>query len=219
MRRYFQCLVIMAVCATVLLSCGKETVDITDTTVGHSRITNFPLLTVKGAQYVAVAMGGTFTEPGVSATEGGNTIPVTTTGTINTATPGVYSLTYTAVNKDGFSTTGSRTVVVYSTAADAALNDFSGNYARTSNGVVSTWTKIAPGVYVVLNPGGAAGSSLTAVVLNASGTNIKIPSQRTSDGNITSSSQETYTKTGTPQYSWVIVNPGYGPALRTFVKQ
>lgn len=206
--------------ATLLVCCNKkDNFNYPEGTVAGSRITNFPVLTVKGAQYIPVAMGSTFTDPGVTATEGGNVIPVTTSGTVNSSSPGVYTLNYSAVNKDGFPSTATRTVVVYSTAADAVANDFSGNYARTSNGVVSTWTKIAPGVYTVLNPGGAAGSSLSVVVINPSGLTIKIPSQRTNDGNITSSTTETYTNSTPPKYSWVIVNPGYGTSLRTFVKQ
>ncbi len=219
MKRYFKLLGAVFFSLAIFSSCNKDTVEITDTTVGHSRITNFPILTVKGPAYVAVAMGSTFTEPGVAATEGGNTIPVITAGAVNTAVPGVYQLAYSAVNKDGFSSTGSRYVVVYSTAADAVANDFSGTYLRAATGAVAVWTKLAPGVYTVLNPGGAVNNTLVAVVFNQAGLTIKIPSQRTTDGNITSSTDEKYRNTSPVGYEWKIVNPGFGTALRTFVKQ
>lgn len=205
---------------TALVSCNKEDdFDYAQDTVGHSRVTYFPVVTVKGPAFIPIAMGSTYTDPGVTATEAGANIAVTTSGTVNTGVPGVYSLTYTAVNKDGFPATGSRTVVVYSTDATAAANDFSGNYARTSNGSIATWTKIAPGVYTVFNPGGAPGTNVTVVVINPTGLTIDLPSQKIGDGSLMSANSETYTNSNPPQYSWAIVNPGYGTALRTFVKQ
>ena len=211
----------LAILSVPFIGCEKaETFNNTDTHVGISRVTNFPILTVTGAEYIPISMGGAYVEPGVTAVEGGATIPVTTTGTVNTSTPGVYHLVYSAVNKDGYSASASRNVVVYSTAPDAAANDFSGNYARTTNGSVATWTKIAPGVYSVFNPGGAPGTSLTVIVFNSAGLTIDIPAQITNDGNTTSSTDEVYDSGATPpRYSWKIVNPGYGTALRTFVKQ
>ena len=102
----------------------------------------------------------------------------------------------------------------------AAGNDFSGNYARNTNGSVSTWTKLAPGVYKVFNPGGAPGTNVTVFVFNQTGLSIKIPPFLHTDGTTFTSSTETYTLTpAPPKYSWVILNPGYGTALRTFNKQ
>src|SRR3954447_20065348 len=154
---------IVFLCLSVsLLGCAKEEDIIsTDTTVGHSRITYFPILTLKGEKYMAVPLGGTFTDPGASATEAGNAINVTVTGTVKTSTVGVYTLTYTATNRDGFSVSDTRTVAVYTTDASAAAHDLSGSYFRSATGVSASWAKIAPGVYVITNPGGAAtGTSL-----------------------------------------------------------
>jgi hypothetical protein len=138
---------------------------------------------------------------------------------VNTSTPGIYNVVYSAKNKDGFSASTTRTVAVYSTDATAAANDFSGNYARTTNGSIATWTKIAPGVYTVFNPGGAPGTNLTVIVFNPTGLTIKIPPQKGPDGNTTTSANESYTLTPSPRYTWQIINPGYGTALRTFIKQ
>ncbi|MGE5108312.1 MAG: hypothetical protein ACM3H8_12250, partial [Sphingobacteriales bacterium] len=110
-------------------------------------------------------------------------------------------------------------VVVYSTDALAAAQDFSGNYLRSATGVTSVWTRIAPGVYSVFNPGGAAGTNLTAILFNPTGNIIFIPSQITNDGNTTSSSNEVYTPGNPTTYQLKILNPGYGTGLRTFIKQ
>jgi hypothetical protein len=170
---------------------------------------------------MVVPLGGTFTDPGAEAKEAGATIQYTTTGTVNTAAVGVYKVTYTATNKDGFPASASRFVAVYSTDATAAGNDLSGTYLRAATGVNSFWTKLAPGVYKVDNPGGAAsGASLTVIVFNQTGLTVRAPSQPTNDGNVSSTQNEVYTLLPAPaQYVWRFNNPGYGTGLRTFVKQ
>jgi len=201
------------------ISCNKNPINNTEDKVGISKVTFFPTLTLKGSNPIVLTKGSTFTDPGITAKEGANDITYTTVGSVDVNTPGVYLLTYTAVNKDGFPASITRTVVIYQTDATASANDFSGNYARTSNGSIATWTKIAPGVYSVFNPGGAPGTNLTAIVFNQTGFEIHIPRQVTNDGNVTESSNETYSNLTPPQYSWKIINPTYGTALRTFIKQ
>jgi len=200
-------------------SCKKDTINNTADKVGISKVTYFPILTMSGDNIIAVEMGSAFTDPGATAKAGESDVPVTATGSVNTSNPGVYTITYSAVNADGFSATTRRTVAVYSTSADAASHDLSGDYARTSNGSIASWTKIAPGVYKVFNPGGAPGTNLTVIVFNPTGYQIFIPEQVASDGSVTSSTNESYTNSTPPQYSWKIVNPGYGSGQRTFVKQ
>jgi hypothetical protein len=217
MKRNLNIIIIMLL-GMLVFSCKKADFDYPEGMVGSSKITYFPILTLKGERYVAVAKGTAYTEAGVTAKEGSADLTPKTTGTVNTATPGVYTLTYSAVNKDGFSASITRTVVVYSTDAGAAAHDLSGNYARNTNGSIATWTKIAPGVYKVFNPGGAPGTNLTVIAINPTGYAISIPSQISSDGATTSSALEDYS--GMPNtYKWQILNPGYGTAVRTFVKQ
>lgn len=203
----------------ILISCNKkDDFNYPVGTVGTSTITIYPILTLAGDTYVTVPKGSVYSEPGITAKEGDKDLTVTTTGSVNTSTAGVYTLVYSAVNKDGFSASTKRIVVVYSTDASAAANDLSGKYARNTNGQIAVWTKIAPGVYKVFNPGGALGTNLTVVVFNQTGYQIFIPSQLGSDGSPTSSDLED--SSGLPlTYKWKIVNPGYGPSVRTFTKQ
>jgi len=205
---------------TVLfVACNKDEIHNTEDKVGISRVTHFAVLTLNGDRIVTIEVGGSFTDPGIVATEGGATIPYTTEGSVNTGEVGVYDITYTAVNKDGFPASLTRTVVVYSTDASAADNDLSGTYVRTSNGVESTWSKIAPGVYTVFNPGGAAGVSLTVIVFNQTGNTIHMPEQTLGDGSVMTSAQEDYSPGPPATYTWQILNATYGTQLRTFVKQ
>ena len=215
-KLYF--LAFVALCFTI--ACNKEPdFNYPEGTVGRSKITNFPVLTLNGDEVMVIEEGTDFTDPGASAKEGTNDLTVSTSGNVDNNTAGVYSLTYSAVNKDGFSASARRTVVVYSTDASAAAHDLSGTYLRPTTGASSQWTKIAPGVYSVFNPGGAVGVNLTAILFNPTGYTIFIPPQITNDGNTTSSSNEVYTPGSPATYQMKILNPGYGTGLRSFVKQ
>lgn len=217
MKKYIS-LIGLVILSMMIYSCKKDSFIYPDGTVGISKITYFPILTLKGERYVTIAKGSAYTEAGVTAKEGATDITPKTTGTVNTATPGVYTLTYSAENKDGFAASVVRTVIVYSTDAGAAAQDLSGNYARNTNGSIAKWTKIAPGVYRIFNPGGAPGTNLTVIAFNSTGYSIKIPSQISSDGLTTSSSNVNVS--GMPNsYSWTILNPGYATSVRTFIKQ
>jgi hypothetical protein len=217
MKRNINLLAILFI-SMAIFSCKKEDFDYKEGYVGVSKVTNYATFTMTGDKYVVVPKGGTYTEPGVKAKEGDKDLQVQTAGSVNTSAAGVYNLSYSAVNADGFSASTSRTVIVSDIGADAAAADLSGTYARTSNGQVATWTKIAPGVYTVLNPGGASGTNVTVVVFHTSANAIDFPQQVASDGGSFSGSDETY-NAATKTYSWRVLNSGYGTGVRTFVKQ
>lgn len=202
----------------ILFSCKKDDFDYKDGYVGVSKVTNYATFTMTGDKYVVIPKGGTYAEPGIKAKEGSKDLQVQTTGTVNTNVAGVYNLSYSAINEDGFSASTSRTVIVADIGADAAAMDLSGTYARTSNGSVATWTRLAPGVYSVLNPGGAPGTNVTVIIFHTSANTIDFPSQIASDGGSFNGSDETYNPI-TKTYTWKVLNSGYGTGLRTFVKQ
>jgi len=84
------------------------------TTAGMTRITYYPVITLEGESYMVVDKGSTFVDPGFSATLNGKdvTSEVKVSSNVNTAKSGVYTISYTAINEDGFSTSSKRTVVV-----------------------------------------------------------------------------------------------------------
>ncbi|MEZ2334504.1 DUF5011 domain-containing protein [Mucilaginibacter sp. RCC_168] len=225
MKRYINYLVMVTISSILLTACSKDNFKYEPGHVGSSKITNYAVFTLKnivvanGLSYTAIAKGSAYTEPGVEAKAGSETLKVTTSGTVDTSTPGVYVITYGATNSDGFDATANRYVVVYSTDASAASHDFSGSYIRTSNQLIAKWAKIGPGVYSVLNPGGAANTNLTVVAFNDTANHIFIPQQDASDGSSTKSKSESTTVSPDgilTRYSMIIVNPGYGAGLRTF---
>jgi hypothetical protein len=182
-----------------------------------SRITYFPVATLNGDMYLTIHQGDAWTDPGIGATINGETVTYSTVGTVDPQTPGVYEIVYTTVeNVDGFSSSLRRFVGVI--APDAVSNNLSGIYARTSNGSVVTWTKIADGLYSLDNVGGSPGFEIAAFVFNPSGYVIDVPSQPSSVGELDCVNEEFIP--GTPDtYKWVVINGNFGTATRTFEKQ
>jgi len=75
-----------------------------------------PVVTLTGAASVTVELGGTFTDAGATATDAiDGALAVVTTGTVDTDTVGVYTLTYTATDASGNAGTATRTVNVVDT--------------------------------------------------------------------------------------------------------
>lgn len=220
MKKYFLYSLIAGFLGTSLNSCNKEDIINSGDNIGHSRIVYFPVLDTKGDRLVIIKQGDTFTDQGATATLNEQAAQFTTSGTVDATKPGIYSINYETKNPEGFSATDFRTVVVIGNDVPAT-RDFSGTYARyiggTANGQTSTWTKTATGVYTVVNPGGATGVTATAV--NYTGNIIAVPLQITSAGPFSSSGGVYNVAAVPPQYQWVIVNAGYGAAVRTFIKQ
>ena len=198
-------------------ACKKEDVEITDTTVGHSRITFFAELNMSGNEIMSVVKGSTFADPGVTATESGKTIPVTVTGTVNTNTVGLYELTYSAVNSDGFPASVSRSVFVIPEAEKPGV-DLSGEYkaigGAPSNAMVS---KVAPGVYYTTNCwGGGSLAVIPAYFICSDGATVNLPLQTGVAGRIQSEGNGTYVN---GLISWTITRLDFASGPLTVAKQ
>ncbi len=101
-------LIALGVLASFMLaSCDEDTEGVTG-------ITYYPVLELDGETYMIVDKGTAYEEPGYTATLNGEDVTdqVTVTSTVDTSTSGVYSVTYSITNEDGFASTSSRTVVV-----------------------------------------------------------------------------------------------------------
>jgi hypothetical protein len=211
--------ILMFFSLTAFMGCAKEEDIIsTETEVGRSKIVFFPEITTKGERLLILQQGKAYTEQGATAVLNNKPTDFTTTGAVDVTKPGVYDITYEAKNEQGFSVDDFRTVVVIGSDVDA--NDFSGTYLRAATGITSTWTKTAPGVYTVENPGGAGvGAGLKVIAVNYTGNKIAIPHQISPDFGSVSSGNETYNSGPPATISYVFFAGGYGTALRTFVKQ
>lgn len=138
--------------ATLILlnySCEKVT-------EGVSKITTYVTFDLAGGSVVTFAQG-TYAAPSYKAFEGTTdvTSSVTVTGTVNGNEIGLYTLTYSAVNSDGFPSSSDQTIIIYDPAAPTT--DFTGNYSsevvrnngESYSGLKVTVTKMAPGFFYV----------------------------------------------------------------------
>ena len=85
-----------------------------DSTGGLTRITYYPELTLEGDETVYLDKGSEYVEPGYTALLNGEDVSdqVIVSGTVDGSTSGIYTITYTIYNEDGFSSSATRTVIV-----------------------------------------------------------------------------------------------------------
>lgn len=140
MKKYIYITFLILTGAFVLDGCKKNL-----ETEGLSRVTYYPDFKFQGDEVMFVKQGSTFTEPGVTATENGKSINVSTTvtgqytgytgTTLNTSAADKYTISYNAVNKDGYTGSVTRTVYVFNDGD--LVNSIEGLYKSTvvRNGV------------------------------------------------------------------------------------
>ena len=142
----------------LLVACNDD-----DDQLSDSRVTYYPVLTVQGDEFVIVPIGSSYTDEGCTATLQGEDysshVEASGISDIDTNQAGLYYVTYTAVNADGYSVSASRTVAV---CDPSITTDLSGSYTlqegsyRLSKGVKTAYSgynvkvsKAAPGIFKV----------------------------------------------------------------------
>lgn len=159
------------------VSCEKtEEINNTEDKVGISRVTRFPVFDMAGERYISLVKGGTFTDPGVTAKEGETDLQVNVSGAVDVNTVGVYDLVYSATNKDGFSSTVTRTIAVLPEPEQAGVN-IAGRYSNVGAfNYTATVQKLAPGFYLVDNIwGGGSAAIIAAYIITTDGVNWELP--------------------------------------------
>jgi len=87
--------------------CEKES-------LGKTSITYYAEITLEGEETMVVAKGSTFVEPGFKAVMAGKDVSdqVQVSSNVDTSKSGIYTISYSVVNPDGFVATNNRTVIV-----------------------------------------------------------------------------------------------------------
>lgn len=98
---------VLAMAALIMASCEKES-------EGLTRTTYYPILTLEGDQTIILDKGGSFVEPGYSANLNGEDVTdkVSVVSNIDASTSGIYSVTYSIKNEDGFASNATRKIIV-----------------------------------------------------------------------------------------------------------
>lgn len=107
MKKSIICLVALFALALGFTSCEKESAGLTG-------ITYFAEIVLEGDATMVVAKGSEFVDPGFTATMKGEDVTdkVEINSNVDTSASGVYSVTYSIVNEDGFPASATRTVIV-----------------------------------------------------------------------------------------------------------
>lgn len=201
-------------CSIFLFSCKKELVD-TAQQVGSSKVTYYATVTLNGDQYLSVDSAGTYTDQGAVATVEGKNLDVKVSGSVNTSVVGLYTLTYSAVNSDGFSASATRTVAVLPSPEVTGV-DVSGSYFYVATGANnSVITKLAPGFYSTSNCWSSA-TTISCLFICVDGTKIRVPSQSTPFGQLSGSG--TLSPTGALTYIISIPSQGINNSARKWQK-
>src|SRR5262249_53312193 len=109
--------------AGTLVGLGSHTITLTTTDAAlHSSTcttsftvvnTTTPVVTLNGDSNMTVECHTTFTDPGVTATDGcGGSLPVFVSGSVDANTPGTYTLFYKATGPSGKNGSATRSVTV-----------------------------------------------------------------------------------------------------------
>jgi len=212
-----------------IIGCTKESANL-----GVSDITYYAVITIDGEQFMTIDQGTPYVDPGVLVEINGQSVDYDTEGTVDHTTPGVYVLTYSKINEDGYAASAKRYVGVIDPAAKA--NDFTGVYQRTFYGTAgaggfATWVKVMDGLYTTDNVGGVPGDAsyiYPVYVFNFEGNSIMVPSQpNAKGGEVYCSSTKAGDSDiidfipgaiGTDSYIWSVVGSGFGTNLRTFTR-
>lgn len=115
----------LALVAAGFTSCDYDSDD-------DSYVTHYVNIEITGGSTYLVPVGSTYTDPGYTATEGTEDVTskvVVGGDEVDGNTVGVYNVTYSAANIDGFSSSTSRRVLVYD---PSITTDISGTYTVES---------------------------------------------------------------------------------------
>jgi hypothetical protein len=107
MKKIIICLAALMALTLGFTSCEKDS-------EGLTRITYYAQIVLEGDEYMIMAKGTDYVEPGYSATMKGEDVTkqVKVVSNVDPTTSGVYSVVYSIENADGFLATATRTVVV-----------------------------------------------------------------------------------------------------------
>ena len=187
-------------------------------TNGVSLVTNYATVEIIGDRTTVINVGDTYTDPGATSEISGNPANYTTTGSVDTSNPGVYTLTYETINADGFPASARRVVVVLST--EPSIYDLSGNWART-NGSPATVVQISDREYTHDNAGGVTGDEqLMITFYNVDDNLLYIPFQDNASASGISVESLDGSIENNDNFSWNLnASAFYGTFARVFERQ
>ena len=180
----------------------------------------YPDITLNGSKYVSLTVGESYADPGAVVNDdvsGTQHNIMASYSSLNTSTPGLYYMQYSFTNPNGYTTNVGRYIAV--TDYPDAI-DISGVYERTANGVLVNLSRVARGLYMTDDMGGAGlPDAGYFAVLNDSTIDFGPQLSETIGEEIFAVNGSLEIGPTDTSYSYALRAPGYGTTSRTFLKQ
>lgn len=175
MKKILSSITLFLIVILINTSCNKSNVE-------KSIPTFWPKIIINGSNPTVLLPTESYIELGATVTENGKAIEYVTDGEVGEL-PGVYTVTYTAINSDGIGVSAERTVAILPGPVTNDV-DLSGKYETTPfaagdpNYRYATITKKAPGTYYTTNCWGSGSRAvIPAYFFCLDGVNLIIPDQ------------------------------------------
>ncbi len=211
--------VVLLSSALLLNGCKKG-----DEVVSETVRASYPVITLVGDAITGWEKNKPYTEAGATVSDtlfdGIKDQPLTPiSNNVDVSKAGVYQVAYEYTNKKGFKTQVARNVFISN--ADVVNINYAGSYKRLPNMAPVIITNRGGGIYTVKNPGGVPLASgdvfqFEVTMYQIEDSLVDIPPQFV---NATIGTFECLNEKVTPTgFTWVVNNPNFGKAVRTFAK-
>ncbi|QVY65360.1 BT_2262 family domain-containing protein [Polaribacter sp. Q13] len=136
---------------TILITTSFISCEDSDSSDNLSRITSYVDLELNGPSIEVIRLNDTYNEQGAIGLEDGEEVDVMIDGNVDTSTLGAYTVSYSALNQDGFEKRVTRTVVVAPT--NTSTINLEGVYngerdGKTHYNEACVITKLSEGVFL-----------------------------------------------------------------------
>ncbi len=208
-------LLIAGVALTAFAACKK-----TDDNVSKVVTVSHPAININGSKFMTINVGAPFVDSGATliddVTGQSSVIMADTTSAVDPSTPGMYTLTYSAKNANGYGSINARYVAVTNYPDNTNIG---GRFVRQSNSLAVQVTRVSRAIYRTGDFGGAGipDAAYFAVIDTAT---IDFGQQYSETIGSFFSVDVSYfhLRPGDTSYAYVLHAPGYGTALRVFKK-
>lgn len=202
-----------------MVACKKETDDVSKVVTVSA-----PTININGSKFMTLSVGTPFVDSGATliddVTGQSSKIMADTVdggGVVDVSTPGLYTLTYSAKNANGYGSVNARYVAVTNYPDNANL---SGKYVRQSNQVAVTVSRKSRALYAISDFGGANIPDVGYfAVLDTSHIDFGVQYSETIGAFFTAKVSYLHIRPGDTSFAYALTAPGYGTAVRVFKKQ
>lgn len=206
-------IVVVIIWAVAQAGCKKEE---TNTRVVK---VSYPTISLNGDKYVTLNVGTAYNDPGATGTDdiSGSTKSLTAdSSTLDVTKPGLYYKMYTMRNANGYITKVGRYIAVTDYQDNVNLT---GVYERTANGIQVNLTRVSRALYMTDDMGGAGlPDAAYFAVINDSTIDFGRQLSESIGEEINASDEALHITATDTSYQYKLSAPGYGTALRIFVK-